>query len=158
MRVVDRRQPRTEIGGPNESLASNETIIWSDPGGAALRLVEVRDTIPPNVPLEGHADDAATYSTLSFTSDDAERRARLYLAAYIEADGFERPPEDAAHHIPVELLTLPRRYHAAYLVGATNNSAEWVAWRLSPRDSDVSESSVYSYCSRVRSEHPEVFE
>lgn len=158
MRVAERYQRRTDIGGGNDSLASSEHIVWTDSGGAPLRLVEVRDTYPPHVRLEGHMDDNATYSTLVFTSDDAERRARLYLACYSEADGFERPTEDPAHSVPVELLNLPRRYHAAYLVGATTNSAEWVAWRLSPRDDDVSESSVYSYCSRVRSEHPEVFE
>lgn len=158
MRVADRHRMRNEIGGENESLAADENIIWSDPGGAALRLVEIRDTIPPRVRLEGHMDDNTTFSSLLFDSDDAERRARLYLACYIEANGIERPPEDPAHTVPVELLNLPRRYHAAYLVGATTNSAEWVAWRLSPRDDDVSESSVYSYCSRVRSEHPEVFE
>lgn len=100
-------------------------------------------------------DDAATYSTLSFTSDDAERRARLYLACYLESDGFERPPADPAHAVPVELLTLPRRYQAAFLVGATNNSG---AWKLSRGDEGLDAATVYSYCSQVRAEHPEVFE
>lgn len=158
MQVVDRKRGRPETGAGNESLDSNEHIIWYSDDHDPLRLVEVRDGIPPSVRLEGHMDDAATYSTLWFTSDDAERRARLYLACYLEADGFERPPDDPAHQVPVELLTMPRRYHAAYLIGATTASAQWAALRLSGDGEDLDEGTIYSYCSRVRSEHPEVFD
>lgn len=60
--------------------------------------------------------------------------------------------------VPVELLTFPRRYHAAYLIGVTEMKALSVAQWISGDDKDLSVESVYSYLSQARNDHAELFE
>ena len=149
--VIRTGVPLDDTGAGNESLVDGETVEWSY-ADLPLRLVRIdRHAEPPAYRIDGHPDDAGQYASLRFTSDDARRRARLYLAVLLEAP--HRPPTDPAHMVPRELLTTPRRYHSAFLTGATTNSASWVAHTL-----DIDTETVYSHLSRVRSDYPEIFD
>lgn len=157
MRIEERRVSYGDgFTGSTGSVNEHETHLWGESDGP-LRLMRVatEPDAAPRVVLDGHADDNATWARVSWTGVDAEGRARLYLAAYLEADTF-RPAEDPAHFPARPVLTLPRRYQAAYLFGSTSNSAEWVAHALSAGGRSIKVDTVYSYLSRVRDEYPGV--
>lgn len=151
VKIEKRFLQRAEMGGANQSLVDSESVVWTDDNGP-LRLVRLdRGDQPPAYRIDGHPDDNATYASVSFESDDAEHRARLYLAVLLEA--AHRPPDDPAHFVPTPLLTAPRRYHSAFLTAATTNSTLWVARTL-----NVDRETVYAHISRVRSDYPEIFD
>lgn len=151
MEVVERQTGM--YANDSQKLSPNETVEWTH-DNSALRLVRVEDGSGRAAcyRVEGHPDDNGTTATVEFEDRD---RAALY-AAVLARTPF-RPSEDPAHLVPRELLNLPRRYQAAYFYGATTNSASWVAFVLSDEDEDLSTDTIYSYCSRVRSDYPELF-
>lgn len=151
MDILERKQ---QGGDPLDELPEGHAVKWVHPEYDRLRLVA--DYSEPDRPaawrLEGHADDAATYAVVEWTGPDAERKARLYLACYLEAGGFERPPADVAHFVPLAALELPTRYVSALLLSGTNNTPTWVARRRG-----LDRDTVYAHISRVRADRPGVF-
>lgn len=160
MEIVERNQHYTVDDGRNDTLSDESSVEWGD-DNTPLRLIRIHhEQDYATYRLEGHMDDNSTYATVEFRGERAGDRARLYLACYLEADGF-RPAEDAAHFPSIEIINLPRHFIAAYLFAATSNSLSWVAHTMFPnveddREFEQNRKTVYSYISRVRCDYPDL--